>query len=112
MIYNGGDNVCMKGFTTYTVEKITREQLTEIQNDFDPIEAPPGPYRMKPEHQGNKIIKLIFTSNIHFNSYFQIDKENLSGCQELRGQENLRPLSFWQEKGATFTMRRTPLEEW
>ena len=57
VIYNDGENVCMKGFSTYTAEKITKEQLKEIQNDFDPIEAPPGPYRVQPEHQG--IIRLI-----------------------------------------------------
>ena len=23
-----------------------------IENDFDPIEAPPGPYKVQPENQG------------------------------------------------------------
>ena len=48
----------MKGFSTYTAEKITKEQLKEIQNDFDPIEGPPGPYRVQPEHQGNTLYRL------------------------------------------------------
>ena len=43
----------MKGFSTYAVEKISKEELEKIQNDFDPIEAPPGPYRERPECQGN-----------------------------------------------------------
>ena len=53
VIYNYGKNVCVKGFSTYSVEKISKEELKEIQNDFDPIEAPPGPYRVQPERQGN-----------------------------------------------------------
>ena len=43
----------MKGFSTYAVEKISKEELKKIQNDVDPIEAPPGPYRERPEYQGN-----------------------------------------------------------
>ena len=52
IIYNDGNNVCMKGFKSYPVEKITEQELRDIQNDFDPIEAPPGPYRVQPEYQG------------------------------------------------------------
>ena len=26
--------------------------MIEIENDFDPIEAPPGPYNIQPEYQG------------------------------------------------------------
>ena len=54
VVYNEGKTVCMKGFVTYPVEKITREELKEIQNDFDPIEAPPGDYTVQPEQQGNR----------------------------------------------------------
>ena len=54
VVYNEGKNVCMKGFVTYPVEKITKEELKRIQNDFDPIEAPPGSYRVQPERQGNQ----------------------------------------------------------
>ena len=32
--------------------KITEEELREIENDFDPIEAPPGPFTIQPEKQG------------------------------------------------------------
>ena len=32
--------------------KITEEELWEIENDFDPIEAPPGPFKIQPENQG------------------------------------------------------------
>ena len=34
------------------LEKITETELEEIRNDFDPIEAPPGPYKVQPENQG------------------------------------------------------------
>ena len=63
IIYNDGNNVCMKGFKSYAVEKITEQELRDIQNDFDPIEAPPGPYRVQPEYQGI-ICSLISKSNV------------------------------------------------
>ena len=41
-----------------TAEMITEEEKQEIMNDFDPIEAPPGPYKIQPEVQG----KLLWFS--------------------------------------------------
>ena len=35
-----------------SIEKITEEELMAIENDFDPIEAPPGPYKVQPQNQG------------------------------------------------------------
>ena len=32
--------------------KITEEEKIKLENDFDPIEAPPGPYKIQPEVQG------------------------------------------------------------
>ena len=32
--------------------KITDEELLQIENDFDPIEAPPGPFKIQPGNQG------------------------------------------------------------
>ena len=32
--------------------KITEEEKIAMDNDFDPIEAPPGPYKIQPEFQG------------------------------------------------------------
>ena len=32
----------MKGLLLYTTEKITEEEMIELENDYDPIEAPPG----------------------------------------------------------------------
>ena len=36
--------------------KITEEEANAIMNDFDPIEAPPGPYKLQPGVPG-KVIK-------------------------------------------------------
>ena len=52
VIKEGGKKVYMKGMVEYEVEKITEEQLIELQNDYDPIEAPPGPYKEQPEKKG------------------------------------------------------------
>jgi len=52
VITDGGNKVFVKGMTIYTVEKITDKELEELENDFDPIEAPPGPYKVQPENQG------------------------------------------------------------
>jgi len=58
VIKEGGKKVYMKGMVEYEVEKITEEQLIELQNDYDPIEAPPGPYKVQPEKKG----KLLWFS--------------------------------------------------
>ena len=52
VITDGGNKVFVKGMTIYTVEKITDKELEELENDFDPIEAPPGAYKIQPEKQG------------------------------------------------------------
>ena len=52
VITNGGRKCHLKGLGVYSVEKITKKQFVELQNDFDPIEAPPGPYKLQPENQG------------------------------------------------------------
>ena len=61
VIYNDGKNVYMKGFKSYAVDKITEQELRDLQNDFDPIEAPPGPYKVQPEYQGRR--KKIYLYN-------------------------------------------------
>lgn len=52
VIAEDGRKVYIKGIMEYTIEKITEDQLKAIQDDFDPIEAPPGPYKIQPEKQG------------------------------------------------------------
>ena len=42
----------IKGMVEYDLERITEEQLVELENNFDDIEAPPGPYKIQPENQG------------------------------------------------------------
>ena len=43
----------MKGFTGVSgLEKISDQELENIMNDFDPIEAPPGPYKVQPNVKG------------------------------------------------------------
>ena len=41
-----------------TFDKITQEEFTALENDFDDIEAPPGPYKLQPRKQGNLIIRI------------------------------------------------------
>ena len=52
VITEGGARVQLKGLSVYSVEKITDQQFEEMQNDYDPIEAPPGPYKLQPEKKG------------------------------------------------------------
>ena len=48
-----GNTVHVKGLgQIYKVEKITDEEFAALENDFDDIEAPPGPYTVQPENQG------------------------------------------------------------
>ena len=54
VITKGGCRVYVKGMVEYDLEKITEEQAAELENDYDDIEAPPGPYKIQPENQGNK----------------------------------------------------------
>ena len=58
VVTDGGDKVFMKGFIAYEVNKISYEEFEELMNDFDDIEAPPGPYKIQPENQG-KWISII-----------------------------------------------------
>ena len=42
------------------LEKITDEEKVEIENDFDSIEAPPGPYTVQPDVPGIKLFYKAF----------------------------------------------------
>lgn len=53
-----GSKVYIKGMVEYDLDKITVEQLVELESDFDDIEAPPGPYKIQPENQGNNSIEM------------------------------------------------------
>merc|ERR1719187_2071632 len=53
-----GTSVIMKGMMGIsTLEKISEEEAAEILADGDPVDAPPGPYKVQPEYQG-KILWL------------------------------------------------------
>ena len=52
VIVDGGQKVFLKGMTIYRIEKLTMEQFEDMKNDYDPIEAPPGPFKIQPENQG------------------------------------------------------------
>ena len=34
--------------------KITKKEKLALENDYDPIEAPPGPYKIQPDIKGSR----------------------------------------------------------
>ena len=58
VIVDGGNTVYLNGMVKYMVEKITDEEFEAMEQDYDDIEAPPGPYVLQPENQG-KTYKLV-----------------------------------------------------
>ena len=52
MIVDGGRKCYLKGIVIYNIEKITDEEFDAMEKDYDPIEAPPGPYKIQPHNQG------------------------------------------------------------
>ena len=53
IVFDEGRQVALKTFTGVSRwRKITEEDLEIILNDCDPIEAPPGEYKIQPEKQG------------------------------------------------------------
>ena len=47
-----GERAYFSGVREYEIERITQKEIEDIENDFDPIEAPPGPYTIQPDKQG------------------------------------------------------------
>ena len=48
-----GKKITMKGdWGISCIEWITEEEAAELEEEGDPIEAPPGPYKIQPENQG------------------------------------------------------------
>ena len=55
VVYDEGRRCSMKGMAKLSgLEKITEEELEIIKADFDPIEAPPGQYKVQPQKQGRE----------------------------------------------------------
>ena len=95
VIVDGGTKVYMKGFTHYEVDKITDEQFEDIANDYDDIEAPPGPYKVQPENQGvfdisHKTYKYEYMRR-HFSKYICNRKNIVDFWCTWNGQVNLCP---------------------
>ena len=53
VISDDGTNCYVEGQKIYQVVKISNEEYDALMNDFDPIEAPPGPYTVQ-ERQGTR----------------------------------------------------------
>ena len=47
--------ICAASAGVATFEKITDEEFIALENDFDDIEAPPGPFKLQPETQGRPV---------------------------------------------------------
>ena len=45
------------GVREYDIVRATQREIEEIENDFDKIDAPPGPYTIQPYKQGRKKIQ-------------------------------------------------------
>ena len=46
VIVDGGRKCYLKGIVIYNIEKITDEEFDAMEKDYDPFEAPPGPYKI------------------------------------------------------------------
>ena len=94
---NGLDGV---GLNTFT--KITEEEKIAIENDGDPLEAPPGPYTIQPDVPGKNTappttIFLFLHQEKFFGSLGHLEWENQQLPKSLLGRMSL------------FTMRQTVL---
>ena len=58
VIIDGGRKCYLKGLAVYNIEKITDEEYYAMESDYDPIEAPPGPYTLQPHNQGGTSLRL------------------------------------------------------
>ena len=58
VVYAEGRKCSMKGMASLSaLEKISEAELEVIRADFDPIETPPGQYRIQPKNQGENSIQ-------------------------------------------------------
>ena len=55
VIVEGGKKVHLKGMAPlFSADKITDEEFAALENAYDDIEQPPGPYTVQPQKQGRK----------------------------------------------------------
>ena len=87
VVFAEGRKCWMKGLAKLSgLEKITEAELEEIRNDFDPIEAPPGPYKLQPENQG----EAPNSPSFHLTSENGFDRKNhLDNWSSRHGQINI-----------------------
>ena len=100
-----GERAYFSGVREYEIERIAQKEIEDIENDFDPIEAPPGPYTIKPDKQGRTNVANEKQQLDIKESYL---KENLFGSLEPQGWVNPRQPSTWPRIMALFTTRGTP----
>ena len=111
VITDGGNKAYIKGFTHYEVDKISDEEFVKLMNDFDDIEAPPGPYKIQPENQGNLFGFLVrtFTLNLDTGFHFIFMQVEFCGYQEHLAWENQPQHNYLESIMAMSTMRGTAL---
>ena len=54
VIVDEGKKVYLKGGAVWSAEKITDEEFASLEDAYDDIEAPPGPYTVQPQNQGER----------------------------------------------------------
>ena len=90
----------MTGITE--LERITEEEKIAIDNDFDPIEAPPGPYKIQPEKPGEIFFDV-------FKNQHSEHQARSCGSRELLAWASPPLLRSWPGRRSMFTMKLTAL---
>ena len=88
------------GVREYEIVRATQTEIEEIENDFDKIDAPPGPYTIQPHKQGRKKSKQKKQAKKIFL------KGNLSGFLEPQVWANPHQPSTWRRIMALFTTKQ------
>ena len=102
VLLDGGKRCVTKGAIGVSeLIKITEEEKIELENNFDPIEAPPGPYKVQPDVQG---LSAACFGDLCKKFYSQ---EKFFGFLEPPEWENPQQPRSWQERKATFITRLT-----
>ena len=89
VVFDEGRQCSMKGMGVVSgLVKITEDDLERIMNDFDPIEAPPGPYIVQPQKRGKKYHLFKLLINIYIKR-----KNNLVDWSPRNGKIHICPTS-------------------
>ena len=111
VITDGGNKAYIKGFTHYEVDKISDEEFEKHMNDFDDIEAPPGPYKIQPENQGKLCCFLVRTSTLNLGICLHLIFMQVEFCgyQAHLAWENQPQHNYLESIMAMSTMKGTAL---